>query len=104
MGQEGDFYIIHRACIVHVGVVFIKFVPSALREVDLDLRAAYHAEVFLGDVAGGQAGVDAHQVFLVNPRYETDLIHIDAPIDSQSEIIALLTHLSTKSRAQGEET
>ena len=104
VGQEGDLDIIHCAGIVDVGVILIIFIPTALREVQFHLCPTYHAEIFLGNVTGGQSGIDAHQVFLVNPRYETDLIHIDAPIDSQSEIIALLTHLSTKSRAQGEET
>ena len=103
VGQEGDFHIVHRAGVVYVRRVFVKFVPSALGEIDLYLRAAYHVEVFLGDIAGGQAGGDAHQVLLVHRGHEADFVHVDAPVHAYGEVVALLAHLCVEGKADEQE-
>lgn len=80
VGQEGDFYVVHCAGVVHVRIVFVEFIPATLGEIDFHLCAAYHAEVFLGNVAGRQAGVDAHQVLQGHRGHEADFVHVDASV------------------------
>ena len=100
MCQEGYFHIVHGACVAQCGIVLIVLVPTVLREVQLDLCTANHAEIFLGDVSGCHTTVDAHQILLLDRGREAYAIQIDASIDAHSEVVALLTHL----RMQGQYT
>ena len=103
MGEEGHFDIVHPALVAQLGIVVADLAPSALGEVDLDLCAADHAEIFLADVAGGESGIDAHEVLLVDCGLEADAAEVDTSVDPHRKVVALLAHLGTDDAAREEQ-
>ena len=93
MCKEGNFQIIHLSRVLQFGIVLIKFVPTVLGEVKLDLRTAYHAEILFGNITGGHSAVDTHQVVLADSGREAYAIQVDAAVDAHGKVMALFAYL-----------
>ena len=93
VSQEGNLDVVHLPGVLQFGEIFVVFVPSALGEVDFQLGTANHLEVFLADVAGSDAAVDALEVLLPHRGREADGADVDTSVYADGKVVALFAYL-----------
>ena len=62
MWKEGNLEIIDVGGVLELGIVVIKLVGRVLGEVKVDLGRGYDGEIVLGNIRGGEWGVDRDEV------------------------------------------